>query len=44
MRQQMVKEHQDASDGAVGVYPARNEDASEKVARRAVEKGLFGPP
>ena len=33
-----LKEHQDAFDGAVGVYRARNQDASEKVARRAVER------
>jgi hypothetical protein len=33
-----LKEHQDAFDGAVGVYRARNHDASEKVARRAVER------
>jgi hypothetical protein len=33
-----LKEHQDAFDGAVGVYRARNRDASEKVARRAVER------
>jgi hypothetical protein len=33
-----LKEHQDAFDGAVGVYRTRNQDASEKVARRAVER------
>ena len=33
-----LKEHQDAFDGAVGVYRARNQEASEKVARRAVER------
>jgi hypothetical protein len=33
-----LKEHQDAFDGAVGVYRDRNQDASEKVARRAVER------
>ena len=31
-----LNEYQDAFDGAVGVYRARNRDASEKVARRAV--------
>jgi ribosomal protein L7/L12 len=33
-----LKEHQDAFDGAVSVYRARNQDAPEKVARRAVER------
>jgi hypothetical protein len=33
-----LKEHHDAVAGAVGVYRARNQDASEKVARRAVER------
>jgi hypothetical protein len=33
-----LNEHQDAFDGAVGVYRARNQDASEKVARRVVER------
>ena len=33
-----LNEHQDAFDAAVGAYRARNQDASEKVARRAVER------
>jgi hypothetical protein len=33
-----LREHQDTFDGAVSVYRARNQDASEKVARRAVER------
>jgi hypothetical protein len=33
-----LNEHQDAFDGAVGVYRARKQDASENVARRAVER------
>ena len=33
-----LNEHQDAFDAAVGIYSAHNPDASEKVARRAVER------
>jgi hypothetical protein len=33
-----LNEHQDAFDGAVDVYRARHQDASEKAARRAVER------
>jgi hypothetical protein len=32
-----LNEHQEAFDGAVGAYRARNQDVSEKAARRAVE-------
>jgi hypothetical protein len=35
---QATNEHQEAFDGAVGAYRARNQDVSEKVARRAVER------
>jgi hypothetical protein len=33
-----LNEHQDAFDGAVDAYRARNQDVSEKAARRAVER------
>jgi len=33
-----LNEHQEAFDGAVGAYRARNQDVSERVARRAVER------
>jgi hypothetical protein len=33
-----LSEHQEAFDGAVSAYRARNQDVSEKAARRAVER------
>jgi hypothetical protein len=36
-----LNEYQDAFDGAVGAYRARNQDVSEKMARRAVERIIW---